>query len=99
MESLPIAEWHKVTSWETWARENKGSSVGFLFSVFFLFFLFPSETGFLCVTVLAILKLALYTRLASNTEIHLPLPPRVLGLKVCATINHQVGTNGIPKTQ
>lgn len=34
MESLPIAEWRKVASWETWAREHKGSGVGFLFSLF-----------------------------------------------------------------
>ncbi|GAB1287626.1 Myb-related protein B [Apodemus speciosus] len=26
------------------------------------------------------------TRLASNSEIRLPLPPRVLGLQTCATI-------------
>ena len=32
------------------------------------------ETGFLCV-VLAVLEHTLYTRLASNSEIHLPLPP------------------------
>jgi hypothetical protein len=37
---------------------------------FFFFF----ETGFLCV-VLAVLELTLQTRLASNSEIHLLLPP------------------------
>jgi hypothetical protein len=41
-----------------------------LFCLFFVFF----ETGFLCVA-LAVLKLTLYTRLASNSEICLPLPP------------------------
>jgi hypothetical protein len=34
-----------------------------------------SETGFLCVA-LAVLELTLQTRLASNSEIHLPLPPK-----------------------
>ena len=33
------------------------------------------ETGFLCIA-LAILELTLKTRLASNSEIHLPLPPK-----------------------
>ena len=33
------------------------------------------ETGFLCV-VLAVLELTLYTRLASNSEICLSLPPK-----------------------
>jgi hypothetical protein len=33
------------------------------------------ETGFLCV-VLAVLELALQTRLALNSEIRLPLPPK-----------------------
>ena len=36
------------------------------------FFFFFSETGFLCV-ILAVLEL---TRLASNSEIRLPLPPK-----------------------
>ena len=36
------------------------------------FFFF--ETGFLCVA-LAVLELTLYTRLASNSEIRLTLPP------------------------
>jgi hypothetical protein len=44
----------------------------FLF-VCFCFFFF--EKGFLCVT-LADLELTLKTRLASNSEIHLPLPPK-----------------------
>ena len=34
---------------------------------------------------LAVLELTLYTRLASNSEIHLPLPPRVLGFQACDT--------------
>jgi hypothetical protein len=38
----------------------------------FLFLFF--ETGFLCIA-LAVLELTLYARLASNSEIHLPLPP------------------------
>jgi hypothetical protein len=33
------------------------------------------ETGFLCVA-LAVLELTLLTRLASNSEISLPLPPK-----------------------
>ena len=33
------------------------------------------ETGILCIA-LAILELTLKTRLASNSEIHLPLPPK-----------------------
>jgi hypothetical protein len=37
-------------------------------------FLFVFETGFLCVA-LAVLELTLWTRLAWNSEIHLPLPP------------------------
>jgi hypothetical protein len=39
--------------------------------LFYCFF----ETGFLCV-VLAVLELTLETRLASNSEIRLPLPPK-----------------------
>ena len=45
--------------------------IGFPFFFFFKFF----ETGFLCVS-LAVLELILYTRLALNTEIRLPLPPK-----------------------
>ena len=42
------------------------------------------KTGFLCVTVLAVLELALVDQSGLElTEIHLPLPP-VLGLKVYA---------------
>jgi hypothetical protein len=41
---------------------------------FVLFF----ETRFLCIS-LAILELTLYTRLASNSEIRLPLPPKCWG--------------------
>jgi hypothetical protein len=52
----------------------------FLFVCFVLFY----ETGFLCVA-LAVLELTLKTRLVSNSEIRLPLPPGVLGLKACAT--------------
>ena len=40
---------------------------GFLFVLFF-------ETRFLCIA-LAVLELTLYTRLALNSEIRLPLPP------------------------
>jgi hypothetical protein len=43
-----------------------------LFFVLFLFLFF--ETGFLCIA-LAVLELTLYTRLASNSGIRLPLPP------------------------
>jgi hypothetical protein len=42
---------------------------------FFFFFFWFFETGFLC-AVLAVLELTLYTRLVSNSEIHLPLPPK-----------------------
>jgi hypothetical protein len=51
------------------------------FFVLFCFFLdlfvclFVFETGFLCVA-LAVLELTLETRLASNSEIRLPLPPK-----------------------
>jgi hypothetical protein len=45
------------------------------FFSFFFFFLVFFETGFLCI-VLAVLELTLWTRLASNSEIHLPLPPK-----------------------
>jgi hypothetical protein len=41
------------------------------------------ETGFLCV-VLAVLELALYTRLASNSSDLSAFASRGLGLKVCA---------------
>jgi hypothetical protein len=54
-------------------------SLGCFFSemlYYFLFFIFGFfETGFLCVA-LAVLELTLLTRLASNPEIHLPLPPK-----------------------
>ena len=53
-------------------------SMSGLFAHFFIWFL---HTGFLCVA-LAVLELSLYTRLASYSEIHLPL----LGLEACATI-------------
>jgi hypothetical protein len=46
-----------------------------LYSLVFLFIFGFSEIGFLCVA-LAILELTLQTRLASNSEIRLPLPPK-----------------------
>ena len=52
---------------------------GLLF-FFFCFF----EIGFLCV-VMAVLELALDQAGLEFTEIHLPLPSRVLELKVCNT--------------
>ena len=55
---------------------------GFLDLVFF-------ETGFLCIAV-AVLELILQTRQASNSEICLPLLPRVLGLQACATTAWQL---------
>ena len=42
------------------------------------------ETGFLCVA-LAVLEFILYTRLASNSEIYLLLPSRILGLQASVT--------------
>jgi hypothetical protein len=48
----------------------------FLFAcLFFLFLFLFFETGFLCIA-LAELELTLQTRLASNSEIRLPLPPQ-----------------------
>jgi hypothetical protein len=44
------------------------------FGVAFFFFSFFFETGFLYIA-LAVLELTLYTRLALNSEIRLPLPP------------------------
>ena len=43
------------------------------------------EIGVLCVA-LTVLELTLYSKLALNSEIHLPQipPPQVLGLKACA---------------
>jgi hypothetical protein len=41
----------------------------------FYSFFFSPETGFLCIA-LAVLELTLYTRLALNSEIRLPLPPK-----------------------
>jgi hypothetical protein len=43
-------------------------------SFFFFFFFWFYKTGFACVA-LAVLELTLQTRLASNSEIYLPLPP------------------------
>ena len=63
-------------------RIQASAAVGILTSVemnilflfyFILFWFF--ETGFLCVA-LAVLEPTLYTRPASNSEIHLPLPPK-----------------------
>lgn len=51
------------------------------------FFAPDPQTWFLSVA-LAILKSTLYVRLASNSEIHLPVPTcafQVLGLKACTT--------------
>jgi hypothetical protein len=61
-----------------WGQEYRiNERVAFLgfcfFVVGFVFWFF--ETGFLCI-VLAVLELTLWTRLASNSEIHLPLPPK-----------------------
>ena len=53
-------------------REKHHECLCFVSFVLFLWFFF--ETGFLCVA-LAVLELTLWTRLASNSEIHLPLPP------------------------
>jgi hypothetical protein len=43
--------------------------------LFLFLFVCLFETGFLCVA-LAVLGLTLWTRLALNSEIHLPLPPK-----------------------
>ena len=48
------------------------------FLVFVCFTLFFVSVGFLCVA-LAVLELPLQTGLASNSEIHLPLPPECWG--------------------
>jgi hypothetical protein len=53
-----------------WRPEDNLAIVTFNLSFFFFFF----ETGFLCIA-LAVLELTLKTRLASNSEIRLPLPP------------------------
>jgi hypothetical protein len=45
------------------------------FCFFFFLFFFFFETGFLCIA-LAVLELTLKTRLALNSEICLPLPPK-----------------------
>ena len=47
----------------------------FFFFLFCLFVCLFFETGFLCIA-LALLELTLKTRLASNQEICLPLPPK-----------------------
>ena len=46
----------------------------FLFLFLFCFALF-FETGFLCIALI-VLELTLQTRLALNSELHLPLPPK-----------------------
>jgi hypothetical protein len=48
-------------------------------SILFIFYFCCFETGFLCVA-LSVLELTLYNRLASNSEICLPLPPKA-GIK------------------
>ena len=45
-----------------------------LFIPLSFFFVFVFEASFLCIA-LTLLELVLKTRLASNSEIHLPLPP------------------------
>ena len=60
---------------------NKTTSLFVVVALLFCFF----ETGFLYV-VLAVLGFTLWTRLALNLEICLPLPlPPELGSKACAT--------------
>ena len=51
--------------------DSFGESVFFFF---FFFFYLPFQTGFLCIS-LAVLELTLQTRLSSNSEVCLPLPP------------------------
>ena len=54
-----------------------GLFLGFVFCFGWLVFCFVLffETGFLCIA-LAVLELTLETRLASNSEIRRPLPPK-----------------------
>jgi hypothetical protein len=50
------------------------------------------ETGFLCVA-LAVLELTLQTRLALNSEIHLPLPPKkTFFKKLILSLNFSIWT-------
>ena len=51
-------------------------------------------------SVLGVLELILKPRLASNSEIHLPLPPEYWDSKVCTTTNQLLRSwllNGLPK--
>ena len=57
------------------AMNESSLEKNFLISVLFFSFWGGGETGFHYVT-LAVLELTRYTRLASNSEIHLPLPPK-----------------------
>ena len=50
-------------------------SLPLVLPILFLLLLLFFETGFLCVA-LAVLELTLKPRLASNSEIRLPLPPK-----------------------
>jgi hypothetical protein len=52
--------------------KDKFAFLSATYSFFFFFFFF--ETGFLCIA-LAVEELTLYSRLASNSESCLPLPP------------------------
>ena len=54
--------------------ETKFICINYFINFFYLFVLF-FETGILCIA-LAVLELTLQTRLASNSEICLPLPPK-----------------------
>jgi hypothetical protein len=47
----------------------------FCFVLFYFFVCLFFETGFLC-KALAVMELTLYTRLALNSEIRLPLSPK-----------------------
>ena len=46
-----------------------------IFTSAIIIYIYVFETGFLCIA-LAVLELALEARLASNSELHLPLPPK-----------------------
>jgi hypothetical protein len=59
----------------TWYWTLRLSSFSFFLFCFVLFCFCFFETGFLCVA-LAVLELTLETRLASNSEIRLPRPPK-----------------------
>jgi hypothetical protein len=63
----------------------QGEHINFLFELVCSCFF---KTEFLCVA-LAVPKLTLVTRLASNSEIRLPLPPASAGLKgMCHLVCH-----------